>query len=145
MTAIGCILNIYQQGYYDHILELPISKIFFLLRYALDDNAPVMLEVSSKALSTLFYRETDEALLDLTFDCSNDLIEPTLALVEEYRDNDNDDLEKKLSHMNLQNKVFETKINEEEESNYLSMNDFYLAETDLIECLLRTNILQRIR
>lgn len=60
LGAVGGILNIYNQGYYDGIFELPISKIFFLLRYAFDDNTPTMVEVSAKALSTLFYNETDE-------------------------------------------------------------------------------------
>lgn len=32
-----------------------------------------------------------------------------------------------------------------DDNEYASMNDFHLAETDLIQCLLRTNILQRIR
>lgn len=58
--SIGGILSIYNQGYYDAVLELPISKMFFLLRYSFDDNTPAMLEVSAKALSVLFYIETDE-------------------------------------------------------------------------------------
>lgn len=65
ISAIGSIngiLNIYNQGYYDGIFELPISKIFFLLRYAFDDNTPAMLEISAKALSTLFYNQIDEVL-----------------------------------------------------------------------------------
>lgn len=60
LRAVGGILSIYNQGYYDGIFELPISKVFFLLRYAFDDNTPAMLEESAKALSALFYNETDE-------------------------------------------------------------------------------------
>lgn len=60
LKSVGGILSIYNQGYYDGIFELPISKIFFLLRYAFDDNTPAMLEESAKALSALFYNETDE-------------------------------------------------------------------------------------
>lgn len=60
IKSIGGILSIYNQGYYDGIFELPISKIFFLLRYAFDDNTPSMLEESAKALSAIFYHETDE-------------------------------------------------------------------------------------
>lgn len=60
LKAVGGILSIYNQGYYDGIFELPISKMFFLLRYAFDDNTPAMLEESAKALSALFYNETDE-------------------------------------------------------------------------------------
>lgn len=59
-NAIAGILNIYQQGFYDQVLDLPITKIFFLLRFGFDDNTPAMLEVVSKALSYLFYNETDE-------------------------------------------------------------------------------------
>lgn len=60
LGAINGILSIYNQGYYDGIFELPISKVFFLIRYAYDDNTPTMLEVSAKALATLLYNETDE-------------------------------------------------------------------------------------
>lgn len=60
LKSVGGILSIYNQGYYDGIFELPISKVFFLLRYAFDDNTPAMLEESAKALSALFYNETDE-------------------------------------------------------------------------------------
>lgn len=147
LGAIGGILSIYNQGYYDNILELPISKIFFLLRYAFDDNAPAMLEASSKALSILFYKQTEEILLDLTFDCSNDLIEPTLQITDNDSQNDTEaELDKKFAKMNLKsNKAFQTSISDEDENSVSSMNDFHLAETDLIKCLLRTNILQRIR
>lgn len=65
LRSIGGILSIYNQGYYDGIFELPISKVFFLLRYAFDDNTPSMLEESAKALSALFYNETDEVSLFL--------------------------------------------------------------------------------
>lgn len=63
LRAVGGILSIYNQGYYDGIFEVPISKVFFLLRYAFDDNTPAMLEESAKALSALFYNETDEVYL----------------------------------------------------------------------------------
>lgn len=62
LRSVGGILSIYNQGYYDGIFELPISKLFFLLRYAFDDNTPAMLEESAKALSALFYNETDEVI-----------------------------------------------------------------------------------
>lgn len=62
LRAVGGILSIYNQGYYDGIFELPISKVFFLLRYAFDDNTASMLEESAKALSALFYNETDEVI-----------------------------------------------------------------------------------
>lgn len=67
LKAVGGILSIYNQGYYDGIFELPISKLFFLLRYAFDDNTPAMLEESAKALSALFYNETDEVYFVFKF------------------------------------------------------------------------------
>lgn len=67
LKSVGGILSIYNQGYYDGIFELPISKVFFLLRYAFDDNTPSMLEESAKALSALFYNETDEVIYFLIF------------------------------------------------------------------------------
>lgn len=60
ISAICGILNIYHQGFYDKVLEVPITKIFFLLRFAFDDNTPIILETSSKALATLFYNDSDE-------------------------------------------------------------------------------------
>lgn len=60
ITAINGILEINNQGFYDNVIEIPISKIFFLLRFAFDENILSMLEITSKALSTLFYNETDE-------------------------------------------------------------------------------------
>lgn len=60
--AIAGLLNIYKQGFYDTVLEVPISKIFFLLRYAFDDNASGSLEITSKALATLLYNDSDEVI-----------------------------------------------------------------------------------
>lgn len=40
--------------------------------------------------------------------------------------------------------VMKTEV-DNDDNEYASMNDFHLAETDLIQCLMRTNILQRIR
>lgn len=147
LGSIGGILSIYNQGYYDGIFELPISKIFFLLRYAFDDNSPAMLEVTAKALATLLYNETDEILLDTTFDCSLDFIEPTLELPHENEsDNstESDELSGQFAKMNLKSNLCEAKVNDDEH-HLSSLNDFHLAETDLINCLLRTNILQRIK
>lgn len=76
LRAVGGILSIHNQGYYDGIFELPISKIFFLLRYAFDDNTLSVLEVTAKALAALFYNETDEvktfhSIFLCTFYCIN--------------------------------------------------------------------------
>lgn len=147
LSSIGGILSIYNQGYYDGIFELPISKIFFLLRYAFDDNTPAMLEVTAKALATLLYSETDEILLDTTFDCSLDFIEPTLEMRlddEHDKSSDSVDLSGQFAKMNLKSNLCEAKVNDNE-NELSSLNDFHLAETDLIKCLLRTNILQRIK
>lgn len=58
--SIAGILNVYNQGFYDAVLELPLSKMFFLLRFAFDDNIQSSIEVTSKALATLFYNDCDE-------------------------------------------------------------------------------------
>lgn len=149
LGSLSGVLNIYNQGYYDGILELPISKIFFLLRYAFDDNTPAMVEVTAKALSTMFYNESDEVLLDITFDSSLSAIEPTLEVFTESVDDsqqpNKQDLTKQFSHLNLKNNLFQANLTDEDENKMSSLNDFHLAETDLMKCLLRTNILQRIR
>lgn len=147
LSSIGGILSIYNQGYYDGIFELPISKIFFLLRYAFDDNTSAMLEVTAKALATLLYNETDEILLDTTFDCSLDFAEPTLGMrLEDEHDGSTNptDLSAQFAKMNMKSNLCEAKVNDDED-HLSSLNDFHLAETDLIRCLLRTNILQRIK
>lgn len=147
LGAIGGILSIYNQGYYDGIFELPISKIFFLLRYAFDDNTPAMLEITAKALATLLYNEADEILLDTTFDSSLDFIEPTLEIrLDDEHDEStaSADLSEQFANMNMKNNLCEAKVTDDE-NDLSSLNDFHLAETDLIKCLLRTNILQRIK
>uniref|UniRef100_A0A0A1WPQ3 RNA polymerase II-associated protein 1 n=1 Tax=Zeugodacus cucurbitae TaxID=28588 RepID=A0A0A1WPQ3_ZEUCU len=151
--AIGGILSIYNQGFYDGVLELPISKIFFLLRLGLDDNTPAVLEVVSRALAFLFYNEADETLLDFIFDNPGCHWQPSLATVDMSTDikdlNALENLQKQMqqlqmhdeSNRSLYRSDFEDNENEESKT---SMSDFQLAETNLIECLLRTNILQRI-
>lgn len=81
IASIAGLLNIYNQGFYDAVLEIPISKIFFLLRFAFDDNVPALLEVTSKALATLFHNDSDEVIAVLfrklcqsTNDCVLDFI-----------------------------------------------------------------------
>lgn len=165
IKAIGGILSIYNQGYYDGIFELPISKVFFLLRYAFDDNTPSMLDESAKALSALFYNETDEVfkntiiyshlkidryflfdsqvLLDMTFDCSFDGIEPTLEIQSDETISKGANLENQFAKMNIDTNVMQTNISDDDDK-LSTMNDFHLAETDLIQCFLRTNILQRV-
>lgn len=145
LNAISGILSIHHQGYYDDIIEIPITKIFFLLRYAMDDNTRSVLDAASRAMSILFYNHIDEALQDLTFDCVNNLVQPTFAISDNSISHNDNDLAAQFIEMNLHKKAFEAKINQEEEDRFASMNDFYLGESDLIKCLLRTDILQRIK
>lgn len=85
----------------------------------------------------------------MIYDCSFDCIEPTLELeIKSDSDaasnsNENSNLEDRFAEMDLKSNVMKTNVNDEE-TKYSTMNDFHLAETDLIQCLLRTNILQRI-
>lgn len=154
INAIAGIINIYNQGYYDGILELPISKMFFLLRFAMDENIPVIVEVSSRALSYLFYNDTDETLLDIAFETKGGIIQPILdnrksSVVGTAQDEIEADLESSLKNMSLGEgrKMFESKIEDfvdEDEQEKESVNDFHLAEVNLVECLMRSNILERI-
>lgn len=41
--------------------------------------------------------------------------------------------------------MFHTNIDDDEEQSKESLNDFHLAEIDLIDCFLRTNVMQRIK
>ncbi|KAJ6635703.1 RNA polymerase II-associated protein 1 [Pseudolycoriella hygida] len=143
-TAIGAIsgiLNIYNQGFYDKVLEVPISKIFFLLRYTFDENSPILIETSSRALATLFYNDSDEILLDCVYECAARNREPTLAIVSSQKtDTSLTDDFAKMTVSDTQ--TFHSVLDAEEDTS--TLNDFHLAEVNLIECLLRTNILQRI-
>lgn len=57
-------------------------------------------------------------------------------------------LQKQMQQMQLSFKgaahTVNANVEENEEESKTSMSDFQLAETDLVDCLLRTNILQRI-
>lgn len=53
-------------------------------------------------------------------------------------------LEDKFAKLSVKTNVMKIDVNDDD-NEYASMNDFHLAETDLIRCLMRTNILQRIR
>jgi len=150
--AIAGIFSIYNQGFYDQVLSLPISKIFFLLRYGLDDNAPAQLEVVSRALANLFYNETDEVLLDHVQDNAYCHWQPTLQVLGNGSDDKEGDTDtNSIAFLQRYMKLLTTsqsvraEVDEDESQSRMSMDDFQLAETDLIDCLLRTNILQRIR
>lgn len=154
INAIAGIINIYNQGYYDGILELPLSKIFFFLRFAMDENMPAIIEVSSRALSFLFYNDTDETLMDIAFETKCGLIQPILnnkkaSVAGSNQDEIEADLESSLKNLTLgqSRKLFESKIEDlvdETDQEKESLNDFHMAEVNLVECLMRTNILDRI-
>ncbi|CAD7002728.1 unnamed protein product [Ceratitis capitata] len=150
--AIGGILSIYNQGFYDGVLELPISKIFFLLRFGLDDNTPAVLEVVSRALAYLFYNEADETLLDFIFDNPGCQWQPRLETVDMSADikelNALESLQNQMRQLQVNDEgnrsLFRSDFEDNENESKTSMSDFQLAETNLMECLLRTNILQRL-
>lgn len=80
----------------------------------------------------------------MTIDCSFDGLEPTLEIPsDDTYGGANKSLEKQFSKMNINSNMLQTNVDDNDDS-LSSMNDFHLAETDLIQCLLRTNILQRI-
>lgn len=80
-------------------------------------------------------------MLDCTHECATRSREPTLGIVPK-RDSD---LNEEFAKMNVKEKqTFHNVFDDESEDNS-SLNDFHLAEINLIECLLRTNILQRIQ
>lgn len=154
INAIAGIINIYNQGYYDGILELPISKIFFFLRFALDENTPAIVEASSRALAFLFYNDTDETLLDIAFETNRGMIQPILdnkkaSIAGSGQEETENDLESSLRNLSLDEnrKLFESKIEDfvdDGEAERESVNDFHMAEVNLVDCLMRTNILERV-
>uniref|UniRef100_A0A182WSC2 RNA polymerase II-associated protein 1 N-terminal domain-containing protein n=1 Tax=Anopheles quadriannulatus TaxID=34691 RepID=A0A182WSC2_ANOQN len=163
LGAIAGMLNILNQGFYDGVLELPVSKVFFFLRFALDENTPSVVEVASRALASLFYNDTDEILLDTVFDTEYGMVQPELALNithshEEERRQREQEMAAGFGAMNLsggkgsrppRKAHFKANLPDPDDPddvhNRETMNDFHLAETDLMECLVRTNILERIR
>ncbi|EDV96103.1 GH16071 [Drosophila grimshawi] len=148
--AIAGIFSIYNQGFYDQVLTLPISKIFFLLRFGLDDNAPAQLEVVSRALARLCYNETDEVLLDHVHENAYCQWQPTLQVLTDGDDSNDATsvafLQRYMKLLRTNPKAVSADFDEDQENSdsKMSMDDFQLAETDLINCLLRSNILQRI-
>lgn len=79
----------------------------------------------------------------MTYDCSFDGLEPTLEIKSDETPNKNVNLENEFSKMAIQSNLMQTNVNDDDDK-LSSMNDFHLAETDLVQCFLRTNILQRI-
>lgn len=83
--------------------------------------------------------------MDTTIDCSFDCLEPTLEIRSNEDETSNTDanLENQLAKLSIKSGI-QANVNDDE-NKLSSMNDFHLAETDLIQCFLRTNILQRIK
>lgn len=80
----------------------------------------------------------------MTIDCSFDGLEPTLEIQsDDTHGGTNRSLENQFSKMNINSNMLQTNVDNNDDD-VSSMNDFHLAETDLIQCFLRTNILQRI-
>lgn len=81
-------------------------------------------------------------MLDCTHECATHSREPTLGMAQ--LKNRDGDLNEKFANMNVKEKQTFHNVLDDDEDN-ASLNDFHLAEINLIECLLRTNILQRIQ
>lgn len=79
----------------------------------------------------------------MTYDCSFDGMEPTLEIKTDETSNSSANLESQFSKMDIKSNVMQTCVNDDNDK-LSSMNDFHLAEIDLVKCFLRTNILQRI-
>lgn len=79
----------------------------------------------------------------MTYDCSFDGLEPTLEIKSDDNPKSSPNLENEFSKMAINANVMQTNVSDDDDK-MSTMNDFHLAETDLIQCLLRTNILQRI-
>lgn len=141
LASIQGILTIYNQGFYDQVLELPVSKIFFLLRFSLDDKAQTVIEQALVGLANLFYNASDEFLLDCIFDTKLGRQEPVFKDAKKRMQ-----LEYSFNKMSVSN-AYQATVQDEETmlNDESSMNDFQLAETDLMKCLLRTNIVERIQ
>jgi RNA polymerase II-associated protein 1 len=120
------------------------------LRFALDENTPAIVEATAKALAFLFYNDTDETLCDVLYETALAVYQPAL---EKQKVSTNFVLDEAFSDISLEGghqrettkPAYASNLDDEELENKESMTDFHMAEADLVECLLRTNILERIR
>ncbi|XP_034827914.1 RNA polymerase II-associated protein 1 [Maniola hyperantus] len=118
LNTIAGILEYYIAGIYKDVIEIPLSKIFFVIRIALDENKLILLEPALKAMRNLLFNRIDEACLDALLGFEEGSVQPCLK-------NDKSEIE-------------------EMDSKETELNDFHLAEIDLISAVLRTDILQRL-
>lgn len=115
LNTIANILSLEATGVYQEVLELPIEQIFFVLRFCLDDNTPAVLNACFKAVRNLIFNYIDEICLDNLQGFGFGNIQPILT------------------------------VNNDEVEDDETVNDQQIAETNLVKCLARTNILIRIR
>ncbi|XP_045771008.1 RNA polymerase II-associated protein 1 [Maniola jurtina] len=118
LNTIAGILEYYIAGIYKGVIEIPLSKIFFIIRIALDENKLILLEPALRAMRNLLFNRIDEACLDALLGFEEGSFQPCLK-------NDKSEIE-------------------EMDSKETELNDFHLAEIDLISAVLRTDILQRL-
>lgn len=118
LTTIAGILEYYNVGIYKSVIEIPLSKMFFIIRFAVDENKTIILEPALKAMRNLLCNRVDEACLDALIGFEEGTQQPCL-------ENDKSEIE-------------------ELESKESEFTDFHLAEIDIIAALLRTEILQRL-
>ncbi|XP_023944817.2 RNA polymerase II-associated protein 1 [Bicyclus anynana] len=118
LNTIAGVIEYYNAGIYKDIIEIPLSKIFFVIRIAMDENKVILLEPALRAMRNLLYNRIDEACLDALLGFEEGTYQPCLQ-------NDKSEIE-------------------EIESKETELNDFHLAEIDLISAALRTDMLQRL-
>ncbi|XP_026728675.1 RNA polymerase II-associated protein 1 [Trichoplusia ni] len=118
LNTIAGILEYHSAGTYKNIIEIPISKLFFIIRIAMDDNKVIVLEPALKAMRNLLYNRIDEASLDALIGFEEGTLQPCL-------ENDKSEIEE------LQSRESE-------------FTDYHLAEIDIMTALQRTEILQRL-
>lgn len=117
LNTLAGVLEYFSAGTYKDI-DIPLSKIFFVVRIALDENKLILLEPALRAMRNLVFNKIDEACLDALIGFEEGTQQPC-----------------------LQNDMSEI---EELESQESELKDFHLAEIDIIAALLRTDIIQRI-
>nr|XP_021186645.2 RNA polymerase II-associated protein 1 [Helicoverpa armigera] len=118
LNTIAGIIEYYSAGTYKNVIEIPISKLFFIVRIAMDDNKVIILEPALRAMRNLLYNRIDEASLDALIGFEEGTLQPCL-------ENDKSEIEE------LQSKESE-------------FTDYHLAEIDIMTALQRTEILQRL-
>ncbi|KAF9423985.1 hypothetical protein HW555_000694 [Spodoptera exigua] len=118
LNTIAGIIEYYSAGTYKNVIEIPVSKLFFIIRIAMDDNKVIILEPALRAMRNLLYNRIDEASLDALIGFEEGTLQPCL-------ENDKSEIEE------LQSKESE-------------FTDYHLAEIDIMTALQRTEILQRL-